>query len=88
MTIAFLILFLLLAGPYFLWIGVQSLRRGWWRESVPLLEIVIDRAAGIEPPARTAWDRRFALAQAILFTVLGTFFSLVLLAVLFSILSE
>ena len=88
MKIAIAILFLLVTGPYLLWMGVQSLRRSWWRESVPLLEVVIDRVAGIAPPPRTAWDRRFAFAQAIMFTVFGTFFSLVLIAVLFSVLSE
>lgn len=79
---------LIVTGPGFLWLGIQSLRRGWWRESVPLLEVVIDRAAGIEPPPRTALDRRFAVAQAILFTVFGAFFSLCLATFLISTFSE
>ena len=79
---------LVVIGPGFLWLGIQSLRRGWWRESVPLLEVVIDRAAGLEPPPRTTWDRRFALFQAILFTIFGAFFSLCLVAVLISTFSE
>lgn len=88
MKTAFAIFFLLFTGPFFLWTGVMSLRRGWWRESVPLLEVAIDRAAGVEPPPRTRWDRRFAFFQALMATVFGAFFSLVLVALLFSLLVE
>ena len=84
MRVGFTLLFLVFTGPGLLWIGIQSLRRGWWRESVPLLEAVIDQIAGIEPPARNSWDRRLAFAQAILFTIFGIFFSLCLAAVLFT----
>lgn len=88
MKTAFVMIFLLIAGPGFLFMGVQSLRGGWWRESVPLLEAAIDRAAGIDPPPRTAWDRRFAFGQAIMLTIFGAFFSLCLAAVLISTFSE
>ncbi len=81
-------IFLIAAGPGFLWMGIASLRRGYWRESVPLLEVVIDRAAGIEPPPRNKWDRRFALFQAWMFVIIGAVFSLFLVVVLISFVSE
>ena len=77
-------LFLLIAGPGFLWLGICSLRTRAWRDGVPALELMIDRAAGVEPPPRNAWDRRFSLFNAWMFVVFGTFFSLVGLAVLYS----
>ena len=77
------VLFLLLAGPEALTLGVLSLRRGWWRESVPLLEVMIDQIAGIDPPPRNRWDRIFARAQAWMFVVFGSFFSVCLAAVVF-----
>lgn len=82
------LIFLALAGPGLLWAGVMSLRRGYWRDSVPLLEVVIDRAAGTEPPARTAWDQRFAYAQAWVHIIIGAAFSAFLIIVLLSFLSE
>ena len=78
-------LFLLFAGPGLLTLGVTSLRHGWWRESVPLLEVVIDRAAGIDSPPRNRWDRWLARVQAWMFVVIGSAFSLGLVAVLISI---
>lgn len=77
--------FLLIAGPGLLTLGIKSLRHGWWRESVPLLEVVIDRVAGTELPPRNRWDRGFARVQAWMFVVFGTFFSVCLAAVLFSL---
>lgn len=57
------ILGLVLFGPGLL-TSVGFLVRGRrWRESVPLLEAVIDRAIGIEPPARNRIDRFFTLIQ-------------------------
>ncbi|MPT47762.1 MAG: hypothetical protein E2598_04970 [Sphingobium sp.] len=82
------VLVLLISGPFFLWIGVQSLRHRRWRDSVPLLEAMIDHAAGLEPPPRNIWDRRFAFAQAILFTIFGAFFTLCLAAILISTFAE
>ncbi|MHA6768499.1 hypothetical protein [Sphingobium ummariense] len=88
MKTLFLVAFMLVAGPYFFWTGIQSLRHGWWRESAPLLEVVIDRTTGVELPPRTAWDRRFALTQAVLNILFGAFFSLCLVAALISTFSE
>ena len=50
-------------GPGLLAYVSFLVRRRRWRESVPLLEAVIDRAAGVEPPARNSTDRFFALVQ-------------------------
>jgi hypothetical protein len=88
MTSLFALLFLAVAGPYLAWMGVRSLRCGGWRQSVPLLEAVLDRAAGLAPPPRTAWDRRIAFAQAILFTAIGGVFTTLLIAALISFVSE
>ncbi len=51
-----MLLFLILAGPGLLWAGIVSLRRGYWRDSVPLLEVVIDRAAGLETHNHAAFE--------------------------------
>lgn len=83
-----LVLLLTLLGPLFLLMGIASLRRGWWRESIPLAEALLDGAAGIQPPPRTAGDRRFNLFQAVASIVLGSFFTLCLAAVLISLFSE
>ncbi len=83
-----MLLFLILAGPGLLWAGIVSLRRGYWRDSVPLLEVVIDRAAGLDPPPRTAWDQRFAYAQAWLHIAIGTVFSVFFAIILLSFLPE
>jgi uncharacterized membrane protein YphA (DoxX/SURF4 family) len=82
------LLFLLAAGPGFLWRGIRSLQTRAWESSVPALEYLIDRAAGIEPPPRNAWDRHFARFQAWMLVLFGTFFSLCGLAVLISFVSE
>ena len=79
------ILFLLLAGPGFLYLGIRSVRTQAWRESAPALEVLIDRAVGVDVPPRTAWDRRFARFQAWMFVAFGSFFSLCLAAVLFTL---
>lgn len=84
----FAALFLLLAGPGLLWAGVQSLRCGYWRDSVPLLEVILDRIGGAEPPPRNIWDRRFAYAQAWFHIVIGSVFSLFLTLILFSFFPE
>ena len=88
MKTAFVMIFLLLAGPGLLWTGIQSLRRGQWRDGVPLLEIAIDHAAGVEPPPRTTWDHRFALSHTIFCVIFGAFFSLCLATGLISTFSE
>ena len=79
---------LILTGPGLLLLGIRTLRHRIWQDGVPLAELLIDRAAGIEPPPRTAWDRRFAHCQAWMLVVFGTFFTLCLAAATFSLLSE
>ena len=83
MKIAGLLLFLLLSGPVLLWLGVSTLRGRTWRDGVPALELLIDRALGEAPPARTAWDRRFAHFHAWMAVLFGTFFSIAGLAAIF-----
>lgn len=83
-----LVLLLTLLGPLFVVQGARSLRSRAWHDGVPALELVIDRALGEEPPPRTAWDRRFALFQSWMAIILGSFFSLCLLAVVVSLVSE
>ena len=58
-------------GALFAWLGARSLLSGSWRENVPAVEYLIDRAAGVAPPPRTRWDRRFALLQAWLSFLFG-----------------
>ena len=79
-----MILFLIAAGPGFLFLGVRSLRTRAWHDGVPIAELLIDRAIGEEPPARNETDRRFSLFNAWMMIVFGAFFSLVLAAVLYS----
>jgi hypothetical protein len=50
-----------------------------------LLEVVIDRAVGAEMPARNSLDRRFVFAQAVLFIIFGSVFTVCLIAVLFTL---
>jgi len=83
-----LILLLVVLGPVFMLSGIASIRKAHWRESVPLAEFLIDRAAGIEPPPRNKWDRGFARFQAWMSAILGAFFTLCLAAVIFSLISE
>lgn len=85
MKMALSLLTLLFAGPGLLAIGVHSSRAAAWRESVSLFEWLIDRAAGLEPQPRTAWDRRFALVESWLLVVFGSFFSLAFVAIIFSL---
>ena len=79
-----LYLFLLIAGPGFLWLGYRNVRTRAWHDGVPAIELMIDRAAGVEPPERNATDRGFARVNAWMMVVFGAFFSLVGLAVLYS----
>ncbi len=87
MTIVSLIS-LIAAGPGLLALGIWTLRRRSWYEGVPLAEMLIDRATGVQPPPRTTTDRRFARANAWMCVVFGTFFTLCLAAAVFSLLSE
>ncbi|PXA84973.1 hypothetical protein DMC47_38615 [Nostoc sp. 3335mG] len=84
MKIAFGILLLAVMGPGFLTTGIWTLRSRAWRDGVPLLELAIDRAIGEEPPERTTWDRRFARFNAWAQIILGSFFTVCLVAVLFT----
>ncbi|WP_423605526.1 hypothetical protein [Sphingomonas sp. MS122] len=79
-----LILFLLVTGPGFLMLGIWNFRTRAWRDGVPAIELMIDRAAGVELPARNATDRRFGFFNALMLVLFGAFFSLVLVAVLYS----
>ena len=82
------VLLLTILVPIFMLSGIASVRKAHWRESVPLAEFLIDRAAGIEPPPRNKWDRGFARVQAWMNIVLGAFFTLCLVAVIVSLFSE
>ncbi|MFW2853043.1 hypothetical protein ACM61V_14140 [Sphingomonas sp. TX0543] len=75
-------------GPIFMLSGIASVRKQHWRDSVPLGELLIDRIAGVEPPPRNRLDRGFARFQAWMNIVLGAFFTLCLVAVIISLLSE
>ncbi|MEI9926507.1 MAG: hypothetical protein WDN44_00735 [Sphingomonas sp.] len=79
-----MILFLLVAGPGFLALGLWNLRARVWQEGVPVLELLIDRALGEEPPPRTPWDRRLARFHGWMMILFGSLFSLALAAVVFS----
>ncbi len=88
MNTAFFLLFLLAAGPGSLCLGIRSLRTRAWQGGIPALELMIDRAIGEQPSARTAWDQRFARFHAWMAVLFGTFFSLCGLAVLISFVLE
>lgn len=78
------ILFLILAGPGFLVLGVWNLRIRAWHDGVPAAELLIDHALGQEPPPRNVTDRGFSLFNAWMMVIFGAFFSLALVAVIFS----
>ena len=86
-TIA-LVLLMTILGPGYLVMGVSALRTRAWHDGVPALELLIDRAIGEEPPARTAWDLRFALFQSWMAVIFGSFFSLGLFAILYTLVAE
>jgi hypothetical protein len=77
-------LLLTVMGPGFLAMGIWTLRSRAWRDGVPLLELAIDRAIGEEPPKRTRWDRHFARFNAWAQIIFGSFFTVCLVAVLFT----
>jgi len=83
-----LVLLLTLMGPGFLALGVWQLRTRAWREGVPALELLIDRAIGEEPPPRTKTDRTLGHINAWLLVIFGGFFSLCGFAVIYSFVSE
>jgi len=83
-----LILMLTAAGPGCVGVGVWSLRTRAWREGVPALELLIDRAVGAEPPPRTKYDRISNHVHAWLLVISGVFFSLCDFAVIYTLLSE
>jgi hypothetical protein len=76
---------LVLAGPGFLLLGIRNLRRGAWRDGVPVAELLVYRALEGEPRPRTRWDRRFAFCQAVMMILFGLFFSLALLAIVLTL---
>ncbi len=82
------ILALTAAGPGLLSLGLWTLRTRSWYDGVPAAEVLIDRIGGATPPPRTATDRRFARFHAGMSIILGAFFTLCLLAVIVSLLSE
>ena len=85
MKTAIAILSFVLAGPGLLTLGIWSLRSRAWHDRIPLAEYLIDRTVGVEIPPRTASDRGFARVQAWFCVVFGSFFSLVLAAIIFSL---
>jgi hypothetical protein len=82
------VFFFSLAGPGFLALGIWNLRTCAWRDGVPALELLIDRAIGEEPPPRTKTDRMFSHINGWLMIVFGAFFSLCDFAVIYSLVSE
>lgn len=70
-VVAMLIFF----GPGLLIYVTYLVRTQRWRDSVPLLEAVIDRTAGIEPPPRNQTDHIFTLIQLGAMTFVGLIFS-------------
>ena len=84
MKIAFGILLLAFLGPGCIILGIWTLRSQAWRDGVPLLELVVDRALGAEPPERSARDRRVARFNAWAQIIFGSFFTICLVAALFT----
>jgi hypothetical protein len=79
----------IILGPGFLAYGIWMLRTRAWRDSVPALEVLLDRMIGEEPPARTKTDQRLMHIQAWLLAVVGGFMTAVEIYVLVDqILSE
>ncbi len=71
MSDVLVILGLVLFGPGLLIYVGFLLRRNRWRESVPLIEVAIDRAVGVQPPVRSRVDHFFTLAQLLAISFFG-----------------
>jgi hypothetical protein len=84
MTNAFGALLLTVLGPGCVMLGIWTLRTQGWRDGVPVLELMIDRAIGEEPLERTTRDRRLARFNAWAQIIFGSFFSICLVAALFT----
>jgi hypothetical protein len=82
------VLLLTVMGPGFFALGVWNLRTRAWRDGVPALELLIDRASGAEPPPRTRTDRTLGHMNAWLLVIFGGFLSLCDFAVIYSLVSE
>ncbi len=80
----------MLGGLFYLVLGIFLIWIGWrhWRfrrqETISVLEAAILRATGEEPLPRTKFDRILEYVQAGLGFVLGPFFLLCGLAILFA----
>lgn len=63
MSDALTIIGLILLGPGLLVYVGFLVRHGRWRESVPLIEVALDRVVGINPPPRNRIDHVFMRIQ-------------------------
>jgi hypothetical protein len=66
-AIALLIVF----GPGLLTYVVWLVRSNRWRDAVPMIEVAIDKAAGVEVPPRNRVDNGFMLFQLVMMTIVG-----------------
>lgn len=82
------LLALIIADPGLLALGLWTLRTRSWYNGIPAAEMLVDGIGGATPPPRTAADRHFARFHAWMSIIFGAFFSLCLLAAIFSLLSE
>ena len=77
------IVVLILVGPGLLAYVGFLVRQGRWRDSVPLIEVAIDRVVGIEPPPRNRTDHFFVRVQLILVSFIGLIMSCLFAVILF-----
>jgi hypothetical protein len=68
---ALAILGLLAFGPGLLAYVGYLIRQKRWRDSVPLLEAVFDKAVGVEPTPRNRIDHAFMIVQLSLMALVG-----------------
>jgi hypothetical protein len=71
MSDALVILGLLAFGPGLLTYVGYLVRQRRWCDSVPLLEAVVDKTVGVEPPPRNRIDHVFMIVQLSLMTLVG-----------------
>ena len=62
---------ILATGILLLGAGVWTLHMRNREDAVPLVELLIDRALGEDPPPRNAWDRRIALINGSMMMLAG-----------------
>ena len=71
MSEAFATLLLIAFGPGLLTYVGFLVRRNRWRDAAPALEVVIDKAVGIEPPPRNRTDHAFMIFQLVMMMFVG-----------------